>query len=57
VHANGVIRDFYETLKEGIKTVIDRIILTGRRRIIVFENPKLFDPHDLLGVYRRTVTP
>ncbi|MDR2026610.1 MAG: ATP-binding protein [Prevotellaceae bacterium] len=29
VRANGVIRDFYETLKEGSKTVIDRIILTG----------------------------
>ncbi|MDR1024028.1 MAG: ATP-binding protein [Prevotellaceae bacterium] len=29
VRANGVIRDFYETLKEGSKTVVDRIILTG----------------------------
>jgi hypothetical protein len=29
VRANGIIRDFYETLKEGSKTVIDRIILTG----------------------------
>jgi hypothetical protein len=29
VRANGVIRDFYETLKEGSDTVIDRIILTG----------------------------
>jgi hypothetical protein len=29
IWANGVIRDFYETLKEGSKTVIDRIILTG----------------------------
>jgi hypothetical protein len=29
VHANGIIRDFYETLKEGGKTVVDRILLTG----------------------------
>jgi hypothetical protein len=29
IWANGVIRDFYETLKEGCDTVIDRIILTG----------------------------
>ena len=29
VRANGIIRDFYETLKEGNKTVIDRIFLTG----------------------------
>jgi hypothetical protein len=29
IWANGVIRDFYETLKEGSKTVVDRIILTG----------------------------
>jgi hypothetical protein len=29
IHANGVVRDFYETLKAGSKTVIDRILLTG----------------------------
>jgi hypothetical protein len=29
VRANGVVRDFYEILKEGTKTVVDRIILTG----------------------------
>ncbi|MDR2680744.1 MAG: ATP-binding protein, partial [Tannerella sp.] len=29
IWANGVIRDFYETLKEGCDTVVDRIILTG----------------------------
>ncbi|MDR1417469.1 MAG: ATP-binding protein [Prevotellaceae bacterium] len=29
VRSNGVIRDFYETLKEGSKTVVDCIILTG----------------------------
>jgi hypothetical protein len=29
VRANGIIRDFYETLKEGSETVIDRIMLTG----------------------------
>ncbi|MDR1342348.1 MAG: AAA family ATPase [Prevotellaceae bacterium] len=29
MRANRVIRDFYETLKEGSKTVVDRIILIG----------------------------
>jgi hypothetical protein len=29
IRANGVVRDFYETLKAGTKTVIDRIFLTG----------------------------
>jgi len=29
VQANGIVRDFYETLKKGAKTVIDRIFITG----------------------------
>jgi hypothetical protein len=29
VRANGSVHDFYETLKEGSKTVVDRVILTG----------------------------
>ncbi|MDR2085558.1 MAG: AAA family ATPase, partial [Dysgonamonadaceae bacterium] len=29
IRANGSVRDFYETLKAGSKTVIDRILLTG----------------------------
>ena len=29
VRANGVVRDFYETLKKGAKTIIDRIFITG----------------------------
>ncbi|GHT64032.1 hypothetical protein AGMMS50239_21010 [Bacteroidia bacterium] len=29
IRANGLVRDFYETLKKGSETVIDRIILTG----------------------------
>ncbi|GHT43609.1 hypothetical protein AGMMS49965_17730 [Bacteroidia bacterium] len=29
VHANGLVRDFYEALKTGTKTVIDRIFITG----------------------------
>ncbi len=29
VHANGLVRDFYEILKTGTKTVIDRIFITG----------------------------
>ncbi|MDR1097550.1 MAG: ATP-binding protein [Tannerella sp.] len=29
IRANGIVRDFYETLKEGSETVVDRIMLTG----------------------------
>jgi len=29
VRANGIVRDFYETLKIGTKSVIDRIFITG----------------------------
>jgi hypothetical protein len=29
VQANGVVRDFYETLKIGTKSVVDRIFITG----------------------------
>jgi hypothetical protein len=29
IRANGLVRDFYETLKEGSESAIDRIILTG----------------------------
>ncbi|GAP72122.1 hypothetical protein SAMD00024442_25_7 [Candidatus Symbiothrix dinenymphae] len=29
VHANGLVRDFYEALKTGTKTAIDRIFITG----------------------------
>ena len=29
VQANGIVRDFYETLKKGAKTVVDRIFITG----------------------------
>jgi len=29
IWANGVVRDFYETLKDGTQTVIDKIFITG----------------------------
>jgi hypothetical protein len=29
IWANGVVRDFYETLKDGTKTVVDKIFITG----------------------------
>ncbi len=29
VHANGLVRDFYEALKTGSSTVVDRIFITG----------------------------
>jgi hypothetical protein len=35
IRANGMVRDFYETLKEGGETVIDRILLTGITSIML----------------------
>jgi len=29
IWANGVVRDFYETLKDGTQTVVDKIFITG----------------------------
>jgi len=35
VHANGIVRDFYETLKIGTKTVVDRIFITGISPVMI----------------------
>ena len=35
VQANGVVRDFYETLKIGTKSVVDRIFITGISPVMV----------------------
>jgi hypothetical protein len=50
VRANGVIRDFYETLKEGSKTVIDRIILTGITPIMLDDITSGFNISDNLSL-------
>ena len=35
VQANGVVRDFYETLKIGTKSVVDRIFITGISPVMI----------------------
>ena len=35
VLANGIVRDFYETLKIGTKTVVDRIFITGISPVMI----------------------
>ena len=35
VHANGIVRDFYETLKIGTSDVIDRIFITGISPVMI----------------------
>jgi hypothetical protein len=35
VQANGIVRDFYETLKIGTKTVVDRIFITGISPVMI----------------------
>ena len=35
VQANGIVRDFYETLKIGTKSVVDRIFITGISPVMI----------------------
>jgi hypothetical protein len=53
VRANGIIRDFYETLKEGSKTVIDRIIITGITPIMLDDITSGFNISDNLTLDRQ----
>ncbi|MDR2410938.1 MAG: ATP-binding protein [Bacteroidales bacterium] len=53
VRANGIIRDFYETLKEGSKTVIDRILLTGITPIMLDDITSGFNIADNLSLKKR----
>jgi hypothetical protein len=65
VRANGIVRDFYETLKEGSKTTIDRIMLTGITPIMLddltsgfnISNNLSLDPiyNEMLGFTREEV--
>jgi hypothetical protein len=41
--AKGIVRNFYETLKEGSETVIDRIILTGITPIMLDDRTSGFN--------------
>jgi hypothetical protein len=53
VRANGVVRDFYETLKDGAKTVIDRIILTGITPIMLDDLTSGFNISNNLSLKRK----
>jgi hypothetical protein len=50
IRANGTVRDFYETLKEGSKTVVDRIILTGITPIMLDDITSGFNISDNLSL-------
>jgi hypothetical protein len=43
IRVNGIVRDFYEILKEGSETVIDRIILTGIMPIMLDDQTSGFN--------------
>jgi hypothetical protein len=53
VRANGVVRDFYETLKEGSKTVVDRILLTGITPIMLDEMTSGFNISNNLSLKKK----
>ena len=53
VRANGIIRDFYETLKEGSETVIDRILLTGITPIMLDDITSGFNIANNLSLKKR----
>ncbi|MDR0603196.1 MAG: ATP-binding protein [Bacteroidales bacterium] len=53
VRANGIIRDFYETLKKGAETVIDRIILTGITPIMLDDITSGFNIANNLSLKKR----
>ncbi|MDR0606454.1 MAG: ATP-binding protein [Bacteroidales bacterium] len=53
VSANGIIRDFYETLKKGNKTVIDRVIITGITPIMLDDITSGFNISDNLTLHKK----
>jgi hypothetical protein len=50
IRANGLVRDFYETLKRGSETVIDRIMLTGITPIMLDDLTSGFNISNNLSV-------
>jgi len=53
VQANGIVRDFYETLKIGAKTVIDRIFITGISPVMLDDLTSGFNTADNLTLEER----
>jgi hypothetical protein len=50
VAANGLVRDFYETLKIGAKTVVDRIFITGISPVMLNDLTSGFNIADNLSL-------
>jgi hypothetical protein len=50
VAANGLVRDFYETLKTGTKTVVDRIFITGISPVMLNDLTSGFNIADNLSL-------
>jgi len=53
VRSNGVVRDFYETLKIGTKSVVDRIFITGISPVMLDDLTSGFNIADNLTVEER----
>jgi hypothetical protein len=53
VEANGLVRDFYETLKIGTKTVVDRIFITGISPVMLNDLTSGFNIADNLSLERK----
>ncbi|MCL2074596.1 MAG: ATP-binding protein [Marinilabiliaceae bacterium] len=53
VRSNGIVRDFYETLKKGAKTVIDRIFITGISPVMLDDLTSGFNTAENLTLNKR----
>ena len=53
VQSNGVVRDFYETLKIGAKSVVDRIFITGISPVMIDDLTSGFNIADILTLEER----
>ncbi|MCL2074137.1 MAG: ATP-binding protein [Marinilabiliaceae bacterium] len=53
VRSNGIVRDFYETLKKGAKTVVDRIFITGISPVMLDDLTSGFNTAENLTLNKR----
>ena len=53
VQSNGIVRDFYETLKIGTKSVVDRIFITGISPVMIDDLTSGFNIADNLTLEQR----
>ena len=52
IQSNGIVRDFYETLKIGTKTVVDRIFITGISPVMIDDLTSGFNIADNLTLLK-----